>query len=108
MIQKEFDDVVRMARARQDALLATRGADYTRRAADRLVNFKTTATDVGVSPIQVWAVYASKHWNAIMTLVQTGKVESEAIEGRLDDLCNYLYLLEGLLKERPQREDERD
>lgn len=97
----EFNEIVAHARKRQDDLLLRKGADYTRHSEDRLSNFKRSADALGLTPIQVWAVYASKHIDAIMAFVKTGKAESEAIEGRLDDLVNYMYLLEGLLKETP-------
>ena len=99
MTSDEFNQVVTSARQRQDELLQRKGHDYTRANPDRLYNFKHTGESIGVDPLKVWAVYAGKHWDAVMTFVKTGKVESEAIVGRLDDLHNYLYLLEGLLKE---------
>lgn len=99
MNQKEFDLIVNEARVRQDGLLRVKGADYTRHDPDRLANFKRVAVGIGLTPLQVWAVYANKHWDAIMTFVKTGRTESEAIEGRCDDLHNYLYLLEGLIQE---------
>jgi len=95
----EFTQLVAIARNRQDVLLQQKGADYTRRSPDRLSNFKRNAEAIGLTPIQVWAVYAGKHWDAIMSFVKSGKAESESIESRFDDLTNYLYLLEGLLKE---------
>ena len=53
-----------------------------------------------MTTVQVWAVFANKHWDAIMAFIKTGKAESEAIEGRFDDVHNYLYLLEGIIKEQ--------
>lgn len=99
MTSDQFNQIVAKARLRQDDLLQRKGADYTRQEPDRLSNFKRVATSLGLSPIQVWAVYAGKHWEAVMAYAKTGKVESEAITGRLDDLCNYLYLLEALIEE---------
>lgn len=99
MTSEQFTNLVATARARQDTLLSQKGADYTRRSPDRLSNFKRNAEAIGLTPIQVWAVYAGKHWDAIMSFVKSGKAESESIDSRLDDLTNYLYLLEGLLKE---------
>lgn len=95
----QFNKLVEIARKRQDALLKAKGADYTRHSADRLSNFKRNAEAIGVSPLIVWAVYAGKHWDAIMAFIKTGKTESEALTGRFDDLVNYLYLLEGLVSE---------
>jgi hypothetical protein len=106
MIRKEFDTLVDLSRARQDNLLEVKGADYTRQNPDRLWNFKNTANSVGLTPMQVWAIYASKHWDALMTYVKTGKVESEAIRSRFDDLHNYLYLGEGLIQEAEATKEE--
>ncbi len=99
MSSKEFTDLVNAARARQDGLLLRKGADYTRHSDDRLSNFKRNAEALGLTPFQVWAVYFNKHIDAIMAFVKSGKAESEAIEGRLDDAINYLYLFEGLVQE---------
>lgn len=94
-----FIGLVDAARLRQDQLLKVKGADYTRHSVDRLSNFKRNAAALDTSPLLVWAVYFNKHIDAIMAFVKTGKTESEAIEGRIDDAINYLYLLEGLVKE---------
>jgi hypothetical protein len=58
------------------------------------------AKDVDVDIHKVWAIYAGKHWDAIMSFIKTGKVESEGIVGRIDDLHNYLYLFEAILTEK--------
>lgn len=100
MTSNELLKIITKSRERQDKLLEQKGADYTRHSPDRLSNFKRGAEAVGVSNETVWAIYAGKHWDAVMAFIKTGKVESEAIEGRLDDLHNYLYLLEGLIEER--------
>ena len=109
----QFNRLVEVARKRQDELLKTKGADYTRHSADRLSNFTRNAEAVGVSPLVVWAIYAGKHWDAIMAFIKTGKTESESLIGRFDDLINYLYLLEGLVTEdfgrlRTSRQSEED
>lgn len=97
MTSEEFNKLVATARTRQDELLLKKGADYTRHDPDRLSNFKRAAKDIGITPLQAWAVYSNKHWDAVMAFIKTGKAESESITSRLDDLHNYLYLLEGLL-----------
>ena len=85
---------------RQDILLKLKGADYTGGNADRLNNFKDSAKLLDIDPETVWAIYFMKHIAAIMTYVKDGKVQSEKIEGRIDDAINYLYLLEGLIEDR--------
>ena len=99
MNKEQFDILVNAAIKRQLVLLQQKGEDYTRKNTDRLFNFKHTAAEIGLSPFQVWAIYASKHWDALMTFIKTGKTESEPIASRLDDLHNYLYLLEGLISD---------
>lgn len=76
-----------------------KGNDYAGKD-DALANFKSAAEQLGLTPIQVWSVYANKHWQAIMTFVRDGKLESEPIEGRILDEITYLFLLLGLLEEQ--------
>jgi hypothetical protein len=89
--------MVEAARYRQDRLRDTKGQEYIRHEADQVANFKRIAAGLGVSPLLVWAVYAHKHWDAIISFLNTGTEGSEPITGRLDDLINYLHLLEALL-----------
>lgn len=77
----------------------TKGSDYAGEA-DALLNFKRHAAELGLTAEQVWAVYCSKHWDAVMTYVRDGDVKSEPIEGRIDDMILYLFLLRGLVEER--------
>ena len=77
----------------------TKGVEYAGEE-DALDNFKRHARELDLRPEQVWAVYASKHWDAIMSYVRTGTVLSdEGIEGRIDDAILYLYLLLGLVED---------
>lgn len=70
---------------------------------DALANFKVIGKDLGLDPLKVWGVYASKHWSAVMAYVREGKVESEPIEGRLHDVILYCFLLLGLIEERKSK-----
>lgn len=72
---------------------------------DRLANFRRNAANLGLSMEQVWAVYAGKHWDAVMQFIKdlgTGKKRErmEPIEGRVDDLLVYLLLFRAMLEER--------
>lgn len=80
------------------AINETKGKDYSGDE-DALSNFKRAAERLGMTPLQVWGVYASKHWAAIESFIKNGAVESEPIEGRIDDAILYLFLLRGLLEE---------
>lgn len=71
---------------------------------DRLANFRRNAEALGLSMETVWAVYAAKHWDAIMqyvkdTATHTNRVRSEPIEGRIDDLIVYLLLFKAIIRE---------
>ena len=100
----DFNTIVRNARERQDRLLTVKGNDYTRHEEDRLSNFKRSGTAIGLTPIQVWAIFINKHLDAVMTYVKTGRTESESIQGRLDDIVNYCYLGEALVREEATAE----
>lgn len=80
------------------ALNETKGHDYAGDE-DALSNFKVMAQTLDVSPEAIWAVYAAKHWSAVMTFCKEGDVKSEPIEGRLLDIILYCFLLLGLNEE---------
>jgi hypothetical protein len=82
----------------------SKGKDYSRGEADTLSNFKRHAAALGLTPEQVWAVYASKHWDAVVSFCKHGQVESEPIDGRIDDALTYLLLLKGLIADRQRAE----
>lgn len=84
-----------------EQLLDVKGNDYTT-GGDRLDNFKKVAEMVGVTPLQVWAVYSMKHIFALLKYVRSGAVQSEPIEGRFADARNYIDLGYGLHVERVQ------
>lgn len=71
---------------------------------DALANFKNHAAELGLTPEQIWGVYAGKHYDAIKTYVREGAVASEPIEGRIEDMILYLFLLYGLVVERREED----
>lgn len=83
----------RMEREERE-ILKLKGADYSDSSGhNRLANFERLAARLGLSDLQIWAVYAMKHIDAILTYCADGRVQSEAIEGRITDARNYLALL---------------
>jgi hypothetical protein len=90
LIEREFGSVLK--------LNETKGKDYASEH-DALSHFKVRAESLGLTPEQVWAVLAGKHWEAIMEHCKEGKVKSEPIEGRVQDLILYLLLLLGLIED---------
>jgi hypothetical protein len=78
-------------------VLQTKGQDYS--GDDRLGNFRRLAERLGLTPLQIWAVYFTKHIDAIMTFARTGRVASEPIRGRFADARNYLDLGLAMIEE---------
>lgn len=72
---------------------------------DRLANFRRNGANLGLTMEQVWAVYAGKHWDAIIQYVRdhsagVERVRAEPISGRLDDLIVYALLMKAMVEER--------
>jgi hypothetical protein len=72
---------------------------------DRLANFRRNAETLGVPMETIWAVYAAKHWDALMQYIKDERVgkrrdRMEPISGRVDDLLVYLMLFKAMLQER--------
>lgn len=71
---------------------------------DRLANFRRNAASLGVNKETVWAVYAAKHWDAIMQYIkdkQAGKERRrlESLDGRVHDIITYMILFAAMLDE---------
>lgn len=72
---------------------------------DRLLNFRRNGERLNLPMETIWAVYAAKHWDAIMQYVhdiQHGvkRERLESIAGRADDLMVYLLLFKAMIEER--------
>lgn len=88
---------------RMHELATKKGGEYSGDD-DRLANFRRNAEALGVNKETIWAVYAAKHWDALMQFIkdkQAGKSRErlEPIEGRIDDLLVYLMLMKAMLDE---------
>jgi hypothetical protein len=97
----DFENIVDATALRIQELSATKGHEYSGDV-DRLLNFKRNAQNLGLCSTTIWAVYAAKHFDAIMTYCRDKeKMQerqlSEPIGGRIDDLILYLLLLKGLI-----------
>ena len=71
---------------------------------DRLANFRRNGLALGIPMETVWAVYAGKHWDALIQYIkdkQAGhsRERLEPIAGRVDDLLVYLILFLCMLDE---------
>jgi len=83
-------------------MLRAKNADYSQgeQRGDRTAAFKRIARDTEISPEKVWYVFFSKHIGAIVSYIKRGQVESEPIDGRIDDAINYLVLLGDLIGQK--------
>jgi hypothetical protein len=102
MNRQEFDA---FRNGHYDAIVAlntSKGHDYAGDE-DALANFKKdserfrkiAANDPTMAK---WYVYFDKHYEAVMTYLEEGGVQSEPIEGRIHDAILYLFLLLGLIE----------
>lgn len=95
MIEETFDEVRHLAKAK--------GGEYSGDT-DRLLNFRRNGRSLGLPMETIWAVYAAKHWDAIMQYIVdqrkgTDRVRLEPITGRIHDLLVYLLLLKAMVEE---------
>lgn len=100
MTNLEFYDIMNKTFSQCLALAKSKGADYTKGSLDALANFKEGGRSLAVPPEKVCWIFMNKHYQAITNYVRTGgQSESEPIDGRIDDLINYLVLLKGIIVE---------
>jgi hypothetical protein len=100
----EYAKIVEQTVEQIHSLSTLKGGEYAGDI-DRLANFRRNALNLGLNMEDVWAVYAGKHWDAIMQYVRDlreGKTRTrlESIEGRMDDLIVYLILAKAMYRER--------
>ena len=84
----------------------TKGVEYSGHT-DVLSDFRAVAKEIGITEQQALMTYATKHWRAINSFVQTGEVKSEPVEGRVHDLILYMLLLLAMTEsnDNPNSED---
>lgn len=81
--------------------MRSKNADYSQNEhkGDRIAAFRRISRDVNIPMTKVWAVFCQKHWGAIMRFIKDGHVESEPIDGRINDMINYLALLGPIIQD---------
>jgi len=97
---KSYDSLIEETIKMRD----TKGKEYAHEG-DRFANFKRHGEAIGLDPIMVLYVYASKHWDAITSYVKGNRTGlSEPIRGRIVDLITYAGLLNGMIEENTRTE----
>lgn len=83
--------------------LSSKGIEY-QKGENVLSNFENNATDLGLTPYQIWSVYFTKHTKSIINAIKKNpdnpedKSLSEPFESRIIDAIAYLLLLNAMTK----------
>ncbi len=85
-----------------EEVAAPKREEYTGQSQDILYNFKRIAERLGMSPLQVWAVYFNKHVDSVNTFIKGEASVSEPMGSRFADMLNYLFLGIALIIEEEQ------
>ena len=103
MDAKEFLDFFKDEMVAEEVKIFTlKGEEYSG-SINRFQNFEKLASELGLHPLQILWVYASKHKDSIATFIKDKKVYSnEDIIGRFQDMRNYLALGAGMVKKYRQ------
>lgn len=93
MTLEELKDLHKDIVDKETNILLTKGKEYCI-TEDRLKFFKDYANKLGITPEKVCAIFLLKHFNSIISYVNSGKnLSDENIESRILDARNYLLLL---------------
>jgi hypothetical protein len=103
MKRDELNNIITNTFDNIKSLSTNKGHEYSGEK-DALSNFKRHAETIGITPLQVWEVYAGKHYDSICTFIKDhanniDRKLTEPIDGRIDDLIVYLLLLKALIQE---------
>ena len=99
-LKKLHEDIIN----KETDILLTKGKEYCI-TEDRLKFFKDYAK-LNITPEKVCAIFMLKHFNSIISYVNSGKnLSDENIESRILDARNYLLLLLAINKDKNVDED---
>lgn len=93
-MDKQFHEIQRLQNVK--------GHDYSGKE-DTLSHIKTASRELGLTFENIWAVFTRKHWLAVMTYCKEGQVQSEPVQGRLQDIIVYCLLLLAYIHECEER-----
>jgi hypothetical protein len=104
MTSKKFMELAREAAFRCMAILGEKEKEYSQNNEDRLAFFKRAGTDDGVSPEEaLWGMLRKQLTSLGMMCRPAALIPKGVWEEKLTDAHNYLFLLEGLIKERSEK-----
>lgn len=106
MNQKEFIETKKYILEKALDIMNAKQPEYTNKSIDVLHNFKTTAESIGITPMEVWAVFFNKHIQAILSHAGDPYMhQAEPIDSRYADAINYLFLGFAMLVEDQSKKD---
>lgn len=99
MTHQEFEAFFSRTVAEIRTLAVRKGADYSP-GENRFSHFYDEAGELNLSPEQIWAVFAGKHWRSIRSYTSNPDHPlSEDVISRIHDLIVYLILLAGMVED---------
>lgn len=106
MNQKEFIETKKYILEKALDIMNAKQPEYTNKSIDVLHNFKSTAESIGITPMEVWAVFFNKHIQAILSHAGDPYMhQAEPIDSRYADAINYLFLGFAMLVEDQSKKD---
>lgn len=106
MNQKEFIETKNYILSKAEDIMNAKQPEYTNKSIDVLHNFKSTAESIGITPMEVWAVFFNKHIQAILSHAGDPNMhQAEPIDSRYADALNYLFLGFAMLVEDANKKD---
>ena len=106
MTQKEFIETKKYILEKALDIMNAKQPEYTNKSIDVLHNFKSTAESIGITPMEVWAVFFNKHIQAILSHAGDPSMhQAEPIDSRYADAINYLFLGFAMLVEDSNKKD---
>jgi hypothetical protein len=99
MNETTFRELVDKNHEERMEVMCGKGEAYSGKS-NRFNNFERNGERLGLSKYQIWAVYFSKHIDAIMNAIKDNPEnpvdKTEGLKGRIQDAQNYLDLLNGM------------
>jgi len=106
MTDQEYDKTKKDLLDLAESIENAKRPGYTGANVDILHNFKSVASRLGLTPLQVWGVYFLKHIDAIQSFSKDPCIpQAEAIAGRFADAVNYLKLGYALVAEAQEERE---
>lgn len=101
---KERNQKIRDYHKEQMDILERKGSDYNGGRGESVnvhhshIEAARRLSGAPITPVTIWYTMMTKHLMAIETFIKTGNIESEGLEGRLNDIANYANIGRSMLE----------